>query len=232
MSEIERLWGEIAGLRRRVAELECQERIGSASVADDANMLWGLVPAASGADAHVLATGTSGQAQIDGLLTLLGQQAFHAATGGVVIAHIPRKGVSDGVAQAVFSITTANETGDEDAGHYSAFVLVHAGQGVTTEVATAASKAALYLWTRAQRATGVGTNSAVSEIVECASAATDPATRDIASISLAAVEASEYVTNAEITVVAGGSNKLQLGASCFVLLVYQVYATPPVITAL
>ena len=46
--------------------------------------------------------------------------------GGFLWTYIAPKQVADGVATPVFSITTTNETGDADAGSYSAWVLAQA----------------------------------------------------------------------------------------------------------
>ncbi len=163
---------------------------------------------------------------------LAGALWVRGANGGVRTVYIPRKDVADGVATAVFSVTTTDEAGDNDAGHYAVWVLALASQGDSVTAARTASMSAQYMWTRSQRDTGEGVTSAVLEIAQTAGAATLPAFREIGGIALATTEVSEYVVNVEFTVSAIGTNKLQLGVSCWVVLDYHLYTTPPVITAL
>ena len=230
MSDDERLWALVRDLRKRVAELEALEYKFDA---DNADTVDGYHAATSGADGHVLATGASGQAQIDGALTLLGRQVFSGANSGAIIAFIPRKQVTAGSATAVFSITTTNEAGDTDAGSYDVWVLAGAEHsGGNSAASNIASMSAQYMWTRGNKATGAGVTGTEAEIYQTASAATDAAARDITGIALTTTEVSEYVVNVEFNVGLSGSAVVNAYIDCLVILKWRTYTTPPVITAL
>lgn len=235
MSDDAQLWEAVRDLRKRLADLEAVEYAGHALTADyatDADTVDTLHAGATGATAHVLATGASGQAQIDGLLTLLSGMLFGATGSGARIVYIPRKEVVDGTATAVFSITTTNETGDADAGSYSLWILAEACHSASTTSTNVASMLAQYMFTRSQKDTGAGTTGFEAEIYQTSSAATDAATRDISGIALTTAEVSEYVVNVLFNVGLTGTGVVKPYVDCLVVMLWQTYTTPPVITAL
>lgn len=217
--------------RRRLEALEALEYIAEAGNADTVD---DLHAAAAGANAHVLATGESGQARLDGLLQLRGGlRLWPGGTNGVQGVYLPRKQLVAGVPTALFSITTTNEGGDNDAGVYSVWLLAQAGHatGSAASVNTA-SMMAQYMFTRAQKNTGAGVTGFEAEIYQTASAATDPAARDISGIALTTAEVSEYVLNVLFNVGLTGTAKTVPYVDALVLLMWQAYTTPPEITAL
>jgi hypothetical protein len=235
VNESDMVWREIANLKRRLAELEAMEHKGlavHADEADDADTVDSLHAAASGADAHVLATDASGATQLDGILTLLSSLVLSGANSGVRMLHIPRKQTTAGSATPVFSITTTNETGDNDAGSYGCIVITEAAHSATTSSTNVASMLNMAAFTRSQRDTGAGTTSYEFQVFQTASAATDAAVRDVTGIALTATESSEYVVNVELNVGLNGSATVNPFVNCFVILIWQTYATPPTITAL
>lgn len=156
-----------------------------------------------------------------------------ATGGGWQWVYIPRKEVTDGVATAVFSITTTNETGDNDAGSYSVWILAEAthSSGAASS-GNQASMLAQYMFTRSSKATGAGTTGFEAEIYQTASAATDAATRDISGIALTTAEVSEYVVNVLFNVGLTGTSVVKPYVDCLVIMLWQTYTTAPVITAL
>lgn len=155
-----------------------------------------------------------------------------ATGGGWQWVYIPRKEVVDSTATPVFSITTTNETGDNDAGSYSVWVLAQACHSAAVTSQYVASMFAQYMWTRSQRDTGAGTTGFEAEIYQTASAATDAAKRDISGIALTTAEVSEYVVNVLFNVGLTGTSVVKPYVDCLVILLWQTYTTPPVITAL
>jgi len=225
VSELDRVWAELATLRHRLDDLGAVEWKGDAFHADtatDSDTVDTLHAAASGADAHVLATDASGG------ITLNGQyKRVVSATAGRVEADIYKDTV-DNSATAVFTITTTNEAGDKDAGVYS--VLVHAVGYANKDAASAteASRGYLGAFTRAMRADGTGVNTAVTEIYESASAATDAGTRDVTTVTMTVAETSEYVQTVSFLVDVTSGNP---GVLVHVELIWSGFTTPPTIAA-
>jgi len=230
VSDDERLWALVRDLRKRVAELEALEYKFDA---DNADTVDGYHAATDGADGHVLATGASGEAQIDGILTLLSRIIWGGAGTGARIAYIPRKITTADTATAVFRITTTNEAGDNDAGNWGALVFAVAGRGQSAVAPATASMTHLCTFGRAIRDTGgTGVNSAVLEIAQSAVAATDAAVRTITDVTVSLNEVDEYNVDVEYKIDIAGSSTQNPTVTCWVLLLYSTFTTPPVITAL
>lgn len=229
MSDDARLWQAVADLRRRLADLEAMEYAGNAHTLD------GLHAATSGADAHVLATDASGNVQVDGhlLMPTPGQRRMEVAgtnaTRYGMIEALIRKQLVDNSATAVFTVTTTDESGDVDGGSYSVFVhaVVHVSNAVGT--GTSAAKSFTAQFCRAMKAAAAGANSAVSEVVETASAATDPATRDIGTVTMAVTETSEFVQTVDFTVDVTGTSAAAPIITAFVQVVWGSFTTAPVL---
>lgn len=157
------------------------------------------------------------------------------ANSGAVIAHIPRKTVTDDTATGVFTVTTANETGDNDAGHWTAFVYAICANGGHAVTSIYASNMGYFgVVTRAQEGTGTGVSSAVTETVQTASAATDAAVRDVTGVVMTVAETSEYVTEVQFKVTGSGtgSRASSMTVTALVVLAWSTFTTAPVITAL
>ena len=135
-------------------------------------------------------------------------------------------GATDNAATEIFTITTANETGDVDGGAYS--VKVHLLGTETVAAATAANASAISLtahWTRLMLAGGTGTTSAVAEISE--SAANDLGTGAISAITITTAETSEYVNSVLLNINTSGGT---FDGYAMVELVYHGFTTPPIIS--
>lgn len=195
----------------------------------NADLLDSLHAAASGANAHVLATGVSGEAQIDGLLTLLATLVFSGTSSGARIKFIPLKQINAGSAQPMFTITTPSTAG-QTGGHYGCTVVTHAGRGGSTATATA-GMLNISLFERAMREDDTGVTSTVLELAQTASAATDAATRNITDIALTVDDTDEDAVVVKINVTRSGSNAQEPYVSCWVLLVWEWFISAPVIAA-
>lgn len=146
--------------------------------------------------------------------------------------YILSRNVADNIATGVFSITTTNETGDTDGGGYAVFVHALIGHGLSSTTTDAAAKSFSAQFCRVMVAAGTGVNSAVSEVVETASAATTGATRDIGAVTMTVVENSEYVQYVAFQVDGSGSDVTTLRVICDVYLVWYGFTTPPTLAAL
>ena len=137
-------------------------------------------------------------------------------------------------ATAVFTVTTANETGDNDSGHWAAYVYaICSNGGHAPSSVYASNKAFLGVVTRAMKGTGTGVHSVVTEAVETASAAADAANRDVDTVTMTPVEASEYVTTVQFLVKGTGatSRAVSMYVTAYVTLVWTTFTTPPVLAA-
>jgi hypothetical protein len=210
-----------AGLEGRIAALETNEY---AATAGDADTLDGLDAATSGADAHVLATDASGNVRIDG-------QRWIRGTGCGVIEFVTCKNLVDTETTSVIRITTTDETGDADAGHWSAFVKATPFNGRASTALYMASKGFQAVVTRSVNKGGTGANSAVTEVVETASAAPTSAQRDVGAVTMTVNEVDEYNTDIEFNVTHSGSSTANLGVTVFLTLVWTAFATPPTVAA-
>jgi len=225
MSELaDALIARVQALESRLAHLEALEYVAQADLLD------GLHAATSGANAHVLATNSSGNTQIDGLLTLLGTLVF-GSTSQVRIKFIPCKQTTDNAATPVFTITTTNESGDNDAGSYSCFVLANISHADIPTSAYVAVKSFFASFARAMEKTGTGVNTSVSEIFESASAATSSGNRDIGTVTMSVTETSEYVQTVNFLVDVTGSSAMNPFVTCWVVLIWSGFTTAPVIAA-
>jgi len=138
-----------------------------------------------------------------------------------------KTGIADVTATSIFSITTTNETGSTDAGTYSVYVHALITHAVSSNASNTAVKSFVAHFGRASKNDGTGSNTAVSEISESASAATTSATRDIGTVTMTVVETSEYQQDVQFTLDLTGSGVTTAGVHCYVRVVYQSYFTPP-----
>lgn len=233
MSELERLWQEIGKLRGRLAELETMEYRGRAVYADtagDADTVDGLDAAESGADAHVLATDASGNATLSAMLTLLGTLVMPGTSSGIRLKFISRKQTAgDNVATGIFKVSTTDEASN-DGGSYACFVLADCAHADAPSSQYVAARAYLGAFAHASKNDGTGVDSAVTELLESASAATASGTRDIAGVVMT-VATSGFDTTASFAIDVNGSTPANGFVSCWVLVLYSGYTTPPVIAA-
>jgi hypothetical protein len=113
---------------------------------------------------------------------------------------IHKIGIADGVATALFTVTTANEEGGADGGAYLCRMTALVAHGGTSGTTNAAAKAFGARFTRAMTGAGSGVLSAVSEDYDDTAADTDAAVRSIGDVALSVAETSEYVATGSITV--------------------------------
>ena len=134
------------------------------------------------------------------------------------------------VPELVFTITTTDETGSNDSGAYACFVKAVITQPQASGTGTpVASKAFMATFTRAMGASGFGSNSAVSEIVETASAANLPATRDIGAVTMTVAEIDEYNVGVYFTCDMTGTSATNYEIMGEVELIWTNFMTSPTI---
>ena len=191
---------------------------------DEADTVDGLHAAASGADAHVLATDASGNARVDGQIW----QAESANCG--VIQFLCRVGVTDNVETPVLRITTTNEAGDEDGGFYTAWLRISVQEGAYN-VAAPATKAWLGCFTRVMNPTGVGTNNALDTILDGSVNAYNPAGKNIDSLTVSKGEVDEFTVEVRVQVDVSGLTAIDPVVMVHLTLDWQDFRTPPAIVA-
>lgn len=199
-----------------------------ASITGDADTLDTLHAATSGADAHVLATDASGGITGSQNLTLTGQ--IKQSTN-VIRAAFSSLAIADNVATSVFTITTTDEAGSTDGGGYSVWMHWLVGHVITNNSGNSAAKSLTAQFCRAMRGAAAGANSAISEVIETASAATASATRDIGTVTVTVVETSEFIQTVQITVDLTGSAVGNGQVMVLVELVWSGFLTAPVLAA-
>lgn len=201
-------------------------------------------PLSSDVDTSIFGTSATAVAKVDAGLNRLetteiyntGTSTLSGAvtTGSTIISnrvirfHSVKTGIADNTATGLFTITTTNETGSNDAGTYSVRFranIQHGGASSHTAV-----KYFECYWVRAMREIGTGTNSAVTELVESASTATNAAEKDISTVTGTVVETSEYVNQFEITIDLTGTGVTTAVVSYDVELIWQ-FNTAPTIAA-
>lgn len=154
-----------------------------------------------------------------------------ASSSGMVEETFVLTGIADNVATGVFRVETT-ETSVSDQGEYVVFVEALVGHGISTPSNTAVRGWA-GVFARAMKGSGTnGVNSAVSEVVETASAATASGTRDIANITVTAVENSEFQVDVKFQIDLSGSGVLTGEVVCFVRLLWYGFAFEPVLSQL
>jgi len=142
-------------------------------------------------------------------------------------AVIHKIGIADNVATALFTVTTANETGSTDGGAYLCRVtalIAHAGTSASSDAAT---KAFAARFTRAMQAAGIGALSAVTEDHDDTAADTTAATRSIGNVTLTVAESSEYSVTASITIDLTGTDVQTAEVVAHVELLWTGFLTVP-----
>lgn len=137
--------------------------------------------------------------------------------------------LTNATATTVLTITTTNEAGDTDGGAYIVNVKGMVSNGAAANNTYVASKSFYGTFTRSIGRTGEGVNSAVTEVYESASAATNPAGRDIGTVTMTVTEVSEYEIAVQFTVNdIGGSPQLRMTFEAE--LVWYGFLTAPVMS--
>lgn len=152
---------------------------------------------------------------------------------GFVEGFFTADALADNVATDVFRVQTTNESGSNDGGVYAVFVeglVAHAG------TPTAANSAVLAFQAQFARAVkndaSVGVNSAVQEVAESGSAATNSVSRDVGTVTMTVVENSEYQCDVQFQVDLTGSSVATATVVVWVRVVYYGFLTPPVLSEL
>jgi hypothetical protein len=138
--------------------------------------------------------------------------------------------ISDNTETAVFTITTTNETGDNDAGGYSVLMHVLAQDGTYTALASA-SMGQVCAFARSMHKAAGGTNSAVAVVGTTACAATNAANRNIDTLTVTVTETSEFVQTVNVTIDHSGVLASALSAVIVVELVWYMLVTAPTLAA-
>jgi hypothetical protein len=160
------------------------------------------------------------------------QEAYNAQA---LVPHLIRgvvskESIADNVATALFTVTTTDETGDNDAGAY--LVIVEGLIGHAARYPTAVNTAVKRFraaFSRAMLASGSGVLSAVSEDHDDTLIETDAAQRSIGNVTLTVAETSEYVTTASITIDLTGAAVGTAQAVIEVTLTWMGFSTAPAI---
>lgn len=161
-------------------------------------------------------------------------EAIEAAMGirpNVVTKMVFKTGIPDNTATTVFTITTTNETGSNDGGVYAVKLHGVVAHGSDSASAETSCKSFGAQFCRAINAAGSGMNSAVTENLETASAASTSATKDLTTVTMTLVETSEYVTSVQILVDCTGTTVTTADVYFEVELVYIGFLTAPVIAS-
>ena len=160
------------------------------------------------------------------------ESVIPSLSSGVVRAIVNKTAIADNISTAVFSITTANEAGSTDGGTYSVFVHAVISHPGGTGGTIRASKSFTAQFTRTMVGAGTGVNSAVSEVVETASAATDGANRDISTVTMTVNESTEYINYVSFTIDLTGAAVDTAQVNAVVEVVYANFLTRPIIASL
>ncbi len=142
-----------------------------------------------------------------------------------------KTGFSDNAVSPVFTITTTDQSGSNDAGTYVCNIralVKHAGTGGSSSTAVKNWQGA---FSRAMEATGTGVNTALENVFSGTSAATASGTRDIGTITVTVVETSEYVQTVNFQVDVTGSGASAFDVTVWVEVLFYGFTTPPVIAA-
>lgn len=165
------------------------------------------------------------------LLKMNGANFNFSQETNCVRAVIRKTAIADNSATNVFTITTTNETGSTDGGVYSVKVHGVVAHGSANDSAETSCKSFGAQFCRAVNAAGSGTNSAVTENLETASAASTTATKDLTTVTMTVVETSEYVQTIQFLVDCTGTTVTTADVTLMVELVYIGFLTPPVIAS-
>jgi hypothetical protein len=186
-----------------------------------------------GGNASFDSLSVSGNAQITGDVSTANiAVSGKIAQASQVIRAVFQKTVTDAVATSVFRIATANESGSHDGGGYSVFVHAMIGHSVNEASTNVATRGFTAQFCRAMLDAGTGVNSAVSEVMETAVAATNGIVRSIATVTMTVLETSEYLNDIQFNVDIIGSSPGTANVLVMVELVWWGFLTPPVMTQL
>jgi hypothetical protein len=154
-----------------------------------------------------------------------------APTGGVISKLVKRTGLADATATEVFTITTTNEAGANDAGVYYCEFVGLAAHGIGPTGETSVTELFAH-WARAINQDGsAGANSAVV-LATTNLAASTAATKSVASVVITIVETSEYVQSVRFNVDISGTTITTADVVGMARLIYAGFTTPPVITSI
>jgi len=155
-----------------------------------------------------------------------------ATAAGAERAIIHKDGIADNTATAIFTITTVNESGNNDDGAYTCFIKGMVGHRIDTDAAGhLAVKGYSVAFARCIAGDSDGTNTAVTEIWESAEAGSNLGNRGINSVTTTVTETSEYVQTINITIDDDGSGVDTFEVVFEVEVIWGEFQTPPVITA-
>ena len=149
----------------------------------------------------------------------------------IIRAVVVKTGIADNSATSVFRITTVDE-GSNDGGGFVVSVHALVGHVVTNVAEAQAVKGFKAEFAKITGASGGAAVSAVSELVETASAATVAGTRDVGAITMSVVATSAYLTDVQFTVDLTGTAVNTATVVCMIELVWHGFTTPPVIAGL
>jgi len=146
---------------------------------------------------------------------------------------IIKKAIPDNSATSIARIETINETGSTDGGAYSVFIHAVVSHGASSGSGYVAAKSFTAQFSRVINSDGsTGANSAVTEVVETSSAATDAAVRDVATVTMTLVETSTYKNDIQLLVDTTGTSATTAEITMVIEIVYTGFLTAPIITSL
>ncbi len=149
----------------------------------------------------------------------------------VILATIRKTGIADNVATGIFSVTTPNPAGSNDGGAYTCRVFTTVTHLATATSTNAAVEANDTLFQAVGKNDGTSAT-AIGEITEGGTSATDGATRSIGAVTPSLNAASAYQTDFRLTVDLTGTDVQTAEATCFIVLIWSGYGSAPVIAAL
>lgn len=154
-----------------------------------------------------------------------------AVNANVKLATIAKGNITDNVATGIFTVTTTNETGDNDGGGYSCWVFSLVGHGLAAATTNAAARGELAVFTHVNKNDGSADNDMFEIHDTITESVTDGAARGISTIAMTAVATSNYVTTFTAQVDLSGTDVEKVELTCFVVLAWYGYSTAPVIAA-
>jgi len=150
--------------------------------------------------------------------------------GGVIRARFAKTSIPDNTATTIFTISTTDESGDNDLGNYAckvhALVTNHPGSSRSYQ----AAKSFLAHFAHVNNKNGSPATSAVTEVSETAQANTG-GYRQIGTVTMTAVENGKYEVQVKFTIdCTGSAGSRDAGVVCLVELAWEGYLTAPTLS--
>ncbi|MFA5053324.1 MAG: hypothetical protein WC565_04660 [Parcubacteria group bacterium] len=173
--------------------------------------------------------------RIERELNQLRALSIMSGSGGAVgtytlLKTVSKAGISDNTSTPVLTITTVNETGNNDGGAWVAHIFAMASAAATSTETNMAAVGIQASIAHVVEATA-GSTTALDTLHTGTSAAVAPASRDITTATITATDTSAYVVTVNVTIDWSGIFATTGQCIMFVALEWTGFLTPPVIAA-